>query len=83
MDGALAQIETKQLRQQLRPVGARLPEISCAKVADAFGGTGVDVSTLEDFRCALDNALTSHEPTLIGAHVDQSSRAEWYELLRG
>jgi acetolactate synthase I/II/III large subunit len=83
MDGALAQIETKQLRQKLRPVGARLPEISCAKVADAFGGTGVDVRTLEDFRCALENALTSRQPTLIGAHVDQSNRGEWYELLRG
>ncbi len=83
MDGALAQIETKQLRQNLRPVGARLPSISCAKVADAFGGSGLDVHTLEEFRCALRSALESTLPTLIGAHVDQSCRSKWYELMRG
>jgi acetolactate synthase-1/2/3 large subunit len=83
MDGALAQIETKQLRQSLRPVGARLPRVSCGKVADAFGGYGVDVDTLEDFGRALSDALHAERPTLIGAHVDQSCRAEWYELLRG
>jgi acetolactate synthase-1/2/3 large subunit len=83
MDGALAQIETKQLRQSLRPVGARLPQVSCAKIADAFGAVGVDVDCLDDFDKALTDALSSHCPTLIGAHVDQSCRAEWYELLRG
>jgi acetolactate synthase-1/2/3 large subunit len=83
MDGALAQIETKQLRQSLRPVGARLPRVSCAKVADAFGGYGVDVDTLEDFGRALTDAQYAERPTLIGARVDQSCRAEWYELLRG
>ncbi len=83
MDGALAQIETKQLRQSLRPVGARLPQISSAKVADAFGGYGVDVDTLDDFGRVLTDALEARRPTLIGARVDQSCRAEWYELLRG
>jgi acetolactate synthase-1/2/3 large subunit len=83
MDGALAQIETKQLRQGLAPVGARLPALECARIADAFGATGVDVHTLADFGEALDAALTRRGPTLIGAHVDQSHRAEWYELLRG
>jgi acetolactate synthase-1/2/3 large subunit len=83
MDGALAQIETKQLRQGLAPVGARLPPLECARIADAFGGTGVDVHSLTDFGHALESALTSHVPTLIGAHVDQSRRGEWYELLRG
>jgi acetolactate synthase-1/2/3 large subunit len=83
MDGALAQIETKQLRQGLAPVGGRLPALDCARIADAFGAVGVDVHTLADFGVAVGAALTRHAPTLIGAHVDQSHRAEWYELLRG
>jgi acetolactate synthase I/II/III large subunit len=83
MDGALAQIETKQLRQSLQPVGARVPRISCKKVADAFGVEGIDVDTLVDFDAALESALHSKRPTLIGARVDQSRRAEWYEMLRG
>jgi acetolactate synthase-1/2/3 large subunit len=83
MDAALAQIETKQLRQGFAPVGVRLPRLECARIADAFGATGVDVDTLADFGRALESGLTSHAPTLIGAHVDQSRRAEWYELLRG
>jgi len=83
MDGTLAQIETKQLRQSLRPVGARLPSVSCAKVADAFGVAGIDVDSLADFDTALASALASRNATLIGARVDQSRRAEWYEMLRG
>jgi acetolactate synthase I/II/III large subunit len=83
MDGALAQIEVKQLRQNLRPVGARLPDSSCAKIADAFGGVGSDVHTLEEFGRALQAGLESRVPTLIGARVDQRWRAEWYELMRG
>jgi len=84
MDGSLAQIETKQLRQNLRPVGARLPEVSCEKIADAFGGLGVDVATPDNFSRALTEGLRRRDrPTLIGARVDQSCRGEWYELLRG
>jgi thiamine pyrophosphate-dependent acetolactate synthase large subunit-like protein len=83
MDGALAQIETKQLRQGLAPVGARLPDVSCERLADAFGVTGVEVRSLTDFGRALETALAERRPTLIGARVDQSRRAEWYELLRG
>jgi acetolactate synthase-1/2/3 large subunit len=83
VDGALAQIETKQMRQSLRSIGARLPDVSCAKMADAFGGVGVDVSSLKDFSRALTDGLSARVPTLIGARVDQSCRGEWYELLRG
>jgi acetolactate synthase-1/2/3 large subunit len=83
MDRSLAQIETKQLRQQLRPVGARLPAVSCARIADAFGGHGVDVESLSEFADALSAALNGNAPTLIGARVDAARRAEWYELLRG
>jgi acetolactate synthase-1/2/3 large subunit len=83
MDGALAQIETKQLRQSLRPVGARLPRLSSAKLADAYGGFGVDADNLGDFAQALTDAVGAARPTLIGARIDQSRRAEWYELLRG
>jgi acetolactate synthase-1/2/3 large subunit len=83
MDGSLSQIETKQLRQHLEPVGARLPRLECARIADAFGANGVDVHSLDDFGRALEAALGSLTPTLIGAHVDQSRRGDWYELLRG
>jgi acetolactate synthase-1/2/3 large subunit len=83
MDGALAQIETKQVRQGLQPVGARVPKLECASLAAAFGACGLDVHSLNAFSQALEDALSSGRPTLVGAHVDQSRRAEWYELLRG
>src|SRR5262249_58932712 len=66
MDGALAQIETKQLRQGLRPVGARLPAVSCAKIAEAFGVCGVDVDSLAAFRDALGSALRCYVKSDIG-----------------
>ena len=83
MDGSLAQIETKQLRQHLAPIGARVPRLSCAAVANAFGANGCDVHSLESFEGALRAGLTSQRPTLIGAHVDPTRRAEWFELMRG
>jgi thiamine pyrophosphate-dependent acetolactate synthase large subunit-like protein len=83
VDGALAQIETKQLRQNLQPVGARLPQVCCARLGEAFGVRGVDVESLAGFFDGLKEALDRKQPTLIGARVDQSRRAEWYELLRG
>ena len=83
MDRALAQIETKQLRQGLKPVGARLPAVSCARIAEAFGVCGVDVDSVTDFGAAVEGAMGRKQATLIGARVDQSRRAEWYELLRG
>jgi acetolactate synthase-1/2/3 large subunit len=83
LDQSLAQIELKQARQELRLVGARLPEVSCARIADAFGGVGADIDTLADFRRALEQGLRSRVPTLIGARVDQTSRAEWFEVIRG
>jgi acetolactate synthase-1/2/3 large subunit len=83
MDGSLAQIETKQLRQGLSPVGASVPSVSCARIAEAFGAHGCDVHTLAEFEAALSNAMVSGCPTLIGAYVDQSQRAEWFELMRG
>jgi acetolactate synthase-1/2/3 large subunit len=83
LDRSLAQIELKQARQDLRLVGARLPEVSCVRIADAFGGVGVDVETLDEFRRALEQAQHSQVPTLIGARIDQTSRAEWFERIRG
>jgi acetolactate synthase-1/2/3 large subunit len=83
MDRSLTQIEIKQRRQELRPVGVRLPEVSCAKIAEAFGGVGIDVLSASDFATAFSSALRSRAPTLIGAQVDQSRRAEWFDLLRG
>jgi acetolactate synthase I/II/III large subunit len=83
LDRSLAQIELKQARQGLRLVGTRVPEVSCARIADAFGGVGVDVDTLDGFRRALEHALRSDVPSLIGARVDQLTRAHWFELIRG
>jgi acetolactate synthase-1/2/3 large subunit len=83
LDRSLAQIELKQARQELRLVGARLPEVRCGRIAHAFGGLGVDVDTLADFRSALEQALHSQVPTLIGARIDQTSRGQWFEVIRG
>jgi thiamine pyrophosphate-dependent acetolactate synthase large subunit-like protein len=83
MDGSLSQIETKQVRQGLAPVGARVPNVACARIAEAVGARGRDVHSLAEFCAAVEEALEAELPTLIGAYVDQSCRAEWFELMRG
>lgn len=83
VDASLSQIEIKQRRQGLRPVGAHITLACCEKIAAAFGGVGWDVTTRADFRAALGEAMHAGQPALIGARVDQSSRESWFELLRG
>jgi acetolactate synthase-1/2/3 large subunit len=83
IDASLSQIEIKQRRQGLRPVGMRFPRPRCARIADAFGGVGWDVETRADFRAALREALNQAVPSLIGARVDQSSHDAWFDLIRG
>jgi thiamine pyrophosphate-dependent acetolactate synthase large subunit-like protein len=83
MDGALSQIQVKQRRQHLREVGTRLPAYSGAAIAEALGADGCDVSTVTELESALQSAATLRRPTLIGAHVSQEHKADWFELLRG
>ena len=83
VDASLSQIEIKQRRQQLRPVGVSFSMPCCAKIAEAFGGAGWDVETRADFRDALCEALGRREPCLIGAKIDQTAKDEWFDLIRG
>jgi hypothetical protein len=41
------------------------------------------VETRADFHMALEAARVSKLPALIGARVDQSSREDWFDQLRG
>jgi acetolactate synthase-1/2/3 large subunit len=83
MDRALTQIEVKQERRHLRPVGARLPELSCVRLAAAFGIDGADVDNAGELTAAVAKGWQSDRPTLIGAHVDPAPSRPLFELLRG
>jgi acetolactate synthase I/II/III large subunit len=83
MDGSLTQIEMKQRLAGLRTVGAAISAPACADLARALGARGADVSSPEELRGALTEALECHLPTLIGAHIDTSRHQDWYRLLRG
>lgn len=83
IDRALTQIEVKQERRKLTPVGVRLPSFSCAKLADAFGIDGLDVDNADDLRAAVAKGIQGDRPVLIGAHVDPAPSRVLFELLRG
>jgi acetolactate synthase-1/2/3 large subunit len=83
MDGSLTQIEVKQERRKLSPVGAKLPRISCASLAAAFGMDGVDVDSAEGVREAVAKGMAGTRPLLVGAHVDPAHSRELFEVLRG
>jgi acetolactate synthase-1/2/3 large subunit len=84
VDGGLTQIEIKQRRRGLRPVGTSLPPRSSEGIADAFGGVGYDVTSREEFRAAFRESLArADRPSLIGARVDNRDRDRWFEALRG
>jgi acetolactate synthase-1/2/3 large subunit len=83
IDGSLTQIEVKQERRKLSPVGAHLPPLSCSKLGDAFGLPGVDVETPDQVSEAVAKALAGPGITLIGAHVDPTPSRILFDLLRG
>jgi acetolactate synthase-1/2/3 large subunit len=83
MDRSLTQIEVKQERRKLRPVGARLPEISAERLAGALGIDGVDVHTAADVQAAVAKGLSGDRPLLVGAYVDPAPARELFEVLRG
>lgn len=83
MDRALTQIEVKQERRHLQTVGARLPEVSCVKLADALGIDGADVDAAEELTAAVAKGLQGDRPMLIGAYIDPAPSRPLFELLRG
>jgi thiamine pyrophosphate-dependent acetolactate synthase large subunit-like protein len=83
MDDALLQIRLKQNRLGFKSTGTSLGRRSCAAIASAFGGRGVDVVTRAELADAVELGLGSDIPTLIGVRVDPSPASEWFEALRG
>jgi acetolactate synthase I/II/III large subunit len=83
MDRSLTQIEVKQERRKLAPVGVTLPPVSCARLADALGIEGADVDSADELKAAVGKGLVSDRPVLIGAHVDPAPSRALFELLRG
>jgi acetolactate synthase-1/2/3 large subunit len=84
VDGSLSQIEIKQRRRNLTPVGVSLPPRSCEKIAAAFGAVGYDVESRADFQAALKDAIERESmPSLIGVRVDNGDRERWFDALRG
>lgn len=83
LDRALTQIEVKQRRRGLQPVGVDLPPLSCAKLGAALGVDGVDVDNAEDLEQWVAKGFRDGRPTLVGALVDSKPSRELFELLRG
>lgn len=82
MDQSLSQIEIKQERRNLIEVGIELPKMSCAKIGDAFGVLGVDVSTPSALEEAVRDAFASKRCVLIGAHVSGEDSRRLFGVLR-
>jgi acetolactate synthase-1/2/3 large subunit len=83
MDRSLTQIEVKQERRNLAPIGAKLPPVRCTALAEALGIEGTDVDSSDELRDAVSKALQGDGPVLIGAHVATQPSRALFEVLRG
>lgn len=83
MDRSMTQIEVKQERLGLAPVGVALPPLSCARLGPALGIGGIDAATPDDVRTAVAKGLQGGGPLLVGAMVDPRPSRPLFELLRG
>jgi acetolactate synthase-1/2/3 large subunit len=72
-DRSLALIAMKQASAGLAPAGVTLGETDFATVARGFGGYGVNVETMDDFRSELEAATGRNEFTLIACRFDASA----------
>lgn len=82
LDRSFTQIEIKQERRALRPVGAGLPELSCARFGAALGIDGVDVHDADELAAAVAHGVEVGRPLLVGAHVDPAPSRQVFEALR-
>ena len=83
MDESPSQIEIKQERLGLKPVGVTLPRVVCATLAQSLGFRGADIDNEETLLEALEGAWASRIPTLIGVHLSPASSRQFFEVLRG
>lgn len=72
-DRSLALIALKQATAGLPSVGVTLGETDFAAVAQGFGGHGVNVETIDDFRNALEDAGRRPGFSLIACRFDASA----------
>jgi len=72
-DQSLALIALKQAQAQLPAVGVRLGNTDYARIAEAFGGHGVNVRNQTDLQMALERAFQSTDFTLISCQIEAQS----------
>lgn len=82
-DQSLTQIEIKQERRRLEPVGVQLPALSFAAVGTALGVRSADVEEATALEAHVRQGLGSKGVTLLGAHVEPGPSRSLFEELRG
>ena len=70
-DRALGTMKSRQVSRGMPEFGLDLSPVDFASVARASGINGVAVSTPEEFRLALADAMSANVATLIDARIDQ------------
>ena len=70
-DQALGTMKSRQVSRGMPEFGLDLSPVDFASVARASGINGVAVSTPEEFRLALADAMSANVATLIDARIDQ------------
>ncbi len=71
VDASLALIELKQRQRQMGNRGVDFDRHDFAALGRAFGGYGHTVSSRDDLRAALDQALKADKFTVIAAEIDR------------
>lgn len=82
-DAALSLIALKQAARQLPREGVEWPRPDFSVVAAGFGLRGYVARSVEEYRAALEQALSGEGPALIDVHVDPSGYAAQSAALRG
>ena len=82
-DAALSLIAIKQKTRQLPNEGVEWPRPDFSAVAAGFGVRGYRARSLDEYRDALDAALSGDGPALIDVHVDPSGYLAQSVALRG
>jgi len=85
-DETLSQISVKQERKGYKPVGVRFKNPDFEKLAESFGAAGYTVSSPDEYKKALSQALESEKPVIIGVNmvnIESSYYRRIFDVIRG
>ena len=83
IDGTYDMVATQEKMKYGRTSGIEFGPIDYIKYAEAFGATGLMISTPDDVAGVMRRAFDTLGPVIVGVHVDYRDNHQLFEMIKG